>query len=236
MNYKQDDNSLSLCDIDEMLEPVTKIDFDNQHSDVLEKLHDNLGLIAHLVGLRLNEQPKERRNEAMTKTENATPKLTLVEEDFRSFNALENVSEGYRPQIDPETRLILRELAYDLMGLSDALEHDENEIDPDTWFSAKVPFRVLCEVLQDVFPPIADKARILGDKPMAEPAKPQPTVTYRYRPGDFTRALREGLRHENIIDDIEVVMYGLLFHRDNDSVIMAKDLLFDLVNALDASE
>lgn len=236
MNHKQYDNSLSLWDIDELLEPVTQIDFDNQNKFLLWHLHGELELITHLVEMHLSDETTERRNEAMTNTENATPKLTLVEEDFGSFNALENVSEGYRPQIDPETRRILRELAYDLMGLSDALEHEEYGINPDTWFSAKVPFSVLCEVLQDVFPPIADKARILGEKPMAEQANLQPRNSYLYRPGDFTRALREGLRHENIVDDIEEIMFGLLFHRDDDSVVMARDLLFDLVRAVDKAE
>ena len=85
--------SLFFCDIDEMLKPVTEIDFDSQHPDVLEHLQDQLGLIAHLVGLHIDDQTAERRNEAMTNTENAIPTLTLQEEDFGSYNALENSPE-----------------------------------------------------------------------------------------------------------------------------------------------
>lgn len=227
--------NMSFDDIDEMLKPVTEIDLSNQHSDALEHLQDQLGLIAHLVGIHIDEKTADRRTETMnTNTENAIPTLTLQEEDFGSYNALENVPEDYRPQIDPVTRQIFRELAYDLMALGDGIKIENGS--PDLWFSAQVPCNVLCEVLQDVFPPIADRARILGDKPMEEPASPQAPVTYRYRPGDFTRALREGLRHENIVDDIEEIMFGLLFHRDDHSHDMARDLLADLVNALDKTE
>jgi hypothetical protein len=46
---------LSIDDIDEILEPLTKIRLDNLHPQVLEHLRDELGLIAHLVGLRLKQ-------------------------------------------------------------------------------------------------------------------------------------------------------------------------------------
>lgn len=56
MSQNNHDEPLSFDEIDEILEPVTKIRLDNLHPDVLEHLVDQLGLIAHLVGLRIDEQ------------------------------------------------------------------------------------------------------------------------------------------------------------------------------------
>jgi hypothetical protein len=48
------------------------------------------------------------------------------------------------------------------------------------------------------------------------PLHPTPTTTYRYKAGDITRALAEGLKHEGIAADIEQVLHDVLFFpRDN---------------------
>lgn len=47
---------LSFNDIDDILEPVLKIRLDNLHPAVLEYLIDQLGLISHMAGLRIEPQ------------------------------------------------------------------------------------------------------------------------------------------------------------------------------------
>lgn len=47
---------LSIDDIDEMLKPVTEIRLDNLHPFVIEHLIDQLGLIAHVAALRIEEE------------------------------------------------------------------------------------------------------------------------------------------------------------------------------------
>ncbi len=58
MNQRPDnyEEPLSLDDIDEMLKPVTEIRLDNLHPFVLEHLIDQLGLISHMAGLRIEPQ------------------------------------------------------------------------------------------------------------------------------------------------------------------------------------
>lgn len=164
--------------------------------------------------------------------------LTYSPEDFDSFNAIMRAPASYSTKIDLRTRLILKGLLNDLMGARDAIT---NMAEPDDWFSIQVPISVLSGLI-DGNPPVqlaeawCKQLNNAEETPMEEPIKPQGPITYRYRPGDFTRALREGLRHENIVDDIEEIMYGLLFHRDDHSHDMARDLLADLVNALDKAE
>lgn len=53
MTSDNHDESLSIDDIDDILEPVVKIRLDNLHQDVLEHLIDQLGLIAHVAALRI---------------------------------------------------------------------------------------------------------------------------------------------------------------------------------------
>lgn len=241
MTTEHQNENLSFDAIDEMLKPVTEIDFDNQHSDLLWHLHGQLESVSELVELRLNDQTTARSTARMTsETVNtqSIPELTLSPEDFESFNAVMRAPASYRTQIDLRTRLILKGLLNDLVGARDAIT---NIAEPDDWFSIQVPISVLTGLINGT-PPVklaeSWEKRLNGteETPVQEPIKPQAQVTYRYRPGDFTRALREGLQHENIVEDIEAIMYGLLFHRDDDSVILARELLFDLVNALDARE
>lgn len=47
---------LSFDDIDQILKPVTEIRLDNLPPAVLEHLVDQLGLIAHVAALRLNDK------------------------------------------------------------------------------------------------------------------------------------------------------------------------------------
>ncbi|MBY5963767.1 hypothetical protein [Marinobacter nauticus] len=56
MSTDNHDEPLSFDDIDEILRPVTEIRLDNLPPDVLEHLVEQLGLIAHIVGLRINSQ------------------------------------------------------------------------------------------------------------------------------------------------------------------------------------
>lgn len=60
---------------------------------------------------------------------------------------------------------------------------------------------------------------------------PAPAVTFRYRAGDITRALAEGLRHEQVADDVETVLYDLLFIADQHTIDSARELLADLLEA-----
>lgn len=60
---------------------------------------------------------------------------------------------------------------------------------------------------------------------------PAPSVTFRYRAGDITRALAEGLRHEQVADDVETVVYDLLFIADQHTIDSARELLADLLEA-----
>ncbi|ERS81609.1 hypothetical protein Q672_09880 [Marinobacter sp. EVN1] len=45
---------------------------------------------------------------------------------------------------------------------------------------------------------------------------PTPTTIYRYKAGDITRALAEGLKHESIAADIEKVLHDVLFFPEHD--------------------
>lgn len=56
MSSDKHDEPLSIDDIDEMLKPVTEIRLDNLHPEVLKHLIDQLGLIAHIAGLRVRSQ------------------------------------------------------------------------------------------------------------------------------------------------------------------------------------
>ncbi|MEC9388078.1 MAG: hypothetical protein VX393_17125 [Pseudomonadota bacterium] len=49
------------------------------------------------------------------------------------------------------------------------------------------------------------------------PLHPTPTTTYRYKAGDITRALAEGLKHEGIAADIEQVLHDVLFFPEHDA-------------------
>lgn len=60
---------------------------------------------------------------------------------------------------------------------------------------------------------------------------PAPAVTFRYRAGDITRALAEGLRHETVADDVEAVLSALLFSADEHAIDSARELLADLLEA-----
>ena len=43
------------------------------------------------------------------------------------------------------------------------------------------------------------------------------TTVYRYKAGDITRALAEGLKHEGIAADIEKVLHDVLFFPEHDA-------------------
>ena len=64
---------------------------------------------------------------------------------------------------------------------------------------------------------------------------PAPSITFRYRAGDITRALAEGLRHEAVADDVEAVLSGLLFSPDEHAIDSARELLADLLEAYRAT-
>lgn len=66
---------------------------------------------------------------------------------------------------------------------------------------------------------------------------PTPTTTYRYKAGDITRALAEGLKHEGIAADIEKVLHDVLFFPEHDAdeqygaLCAASDVLYNLLHA-----
>lgn len=61
------------------------------------------------------------------------------------------------------------------------------------------------------------------------------TTVYRYKAGDITRALAEGLRHEAVADDVEAVLSGLLFSSDEHAIDSTRELLADLLEAYRAT-
>jgi len=61
-------------------------------------------------------------------------------------------------------------------------------------------------------------------------------VTYRYKPGDIGSALAEGLRHEVIAGDIEQALHDLLFVCESEDVLAAREMLSQLLNALEQSK
>ncbi|WP_199451663.1 hypothetical protein [Marinobacter sp. bablab_jr008] len=69
------------------------------------------------------------------------------------------------------------------------------------------------------------------------PLHPTPTTTYRYRAGDITRALAEGLKHEGIAADIEQVLHDVLFFPEHDAseqygaLCAASYVLYNLLHA-----
>ena len=48
------------------------------------------------------------------------------------------------------------------------------------------------------------------------PLNPKPSINYRYKRGDITRALAEGLKHEVVAADIEQVLHDVLFFPEHD--------------------
>ncbi|WP_373190478.1 hypothetical protein [Halomonas sp.] len=64
---------------------------------------------------------------------------------------------------------------------------------------------------------------------------PTPAPAFRYKAGDITRALAEGLRHEAVADDVEAVLSGLLFSPDEHAIDSARELLADLLEAYRAT-
>jgi len=60
---------------------------------------------------------------------------------------------------------------------------------------------------------------------------PTPAPVFRYKAGDITRALAEGLRHEAVADDVEAVLSGLLFSPDEHAIDSARLMLADLLEA-----
>jgi len=59
----------------------------------------------------------------------------------------------------------------------------------------------------------------------------RPDFYFKYKDGDISRALAEGLRHKVVATDIEHALFALLFERDDNSHDMARDLLADLLHA-----
>lgn len=58
-----------------------------------------------------------------------------------------------------------------------------------------------------------------------------PSIAFRYKQGDITRALLEGLRHEQVAADVEDVLSALLFSADDHAISNARDMLADLLAA-----
>jgi hypothetical protein len=54
----------------------------------------------------------------------------------------------------------------------------------------------------------------------------------RYQAGDLARALNEGLRHEEIAEDIEMALYDLLFIGGEEDVLVAREMLANLMHTL----
>lgn len=52
---------------------------------------------------------------------------------------------------------------------------------------------------------------------------PAPSIAFRYKQGDITRALLEGLRHEQVTADVEDVLSALLFSADDHAISNARD-------------
>lgn len=150
MNHKQYDNSLSLCDIDEMLKPFSEIDLSNQHSDALEHLQDQLGLIAHLVGLHIDKKETNRRAQPMSSNVLKMPKLKPRLEDFSSFNAVRSNPGNWTPRIDPDTYKILEAVLADLRGNHDFIT-DPIET-PESWFTLSVPISILAALVEGLKP------------------------------------------------------------------------------------
>lgn len=72
--------------------------------------------------------------------------------------------------------------------------------------------------------------------PKVTPLHPTPAPAFRYNRGDITRALLEGLRHEEIVADVESVLADLLFlpadEQDHDAAVSAaRETLFTLLEA-----
>jgi len=69
------------------------------------------------------------------------------------------------------------------------------------------------------------------------PLHPTPTTTYRYKAGDITRALAEGLKHEGMAADIEQVLHDVLFFPEHDAseqygaLCAASYVLYNLLHA-----
>jgi hypothetical protein len=64
-------------------------------------------------------------------------------------------------------------------------------------------------------------------------------ATDRYKHGDITRALAEGLKHERIAADIEQVLHDVLFfpeqeHERYGALVAANHVLHNLLNAMPA--
>lgn len=69
------------------------------------------------------------------------------------------------------------------------------------------------------------------------PLHPPQASELRYRQGDITRALLEGLKHEGIAADIEQVLHDVLFfpdadHERYDTLCAASNVLHNLLFAL----
>ncbi len=69
------------------------------------------------------------------------------------------------------------------------------------------------------------------------PLHPTPTTIYRYKAGDITRALVEGLKHEGIAADIEKVLHDVLFFPEHDpdeqygALCAASNVIYNLLHA-----
>lgn len=60
-------------------------------------------------------------------------------------------------------------------------------------------------------------------------------TTYRYQTGNITRALGEGLKHEQIATKIEQALEHLIFVAGSEDIQAARELLSDLLDALKES-
>lgn len=57
-------------------------------------------------------------------------------------------------------------------------------------------------------------------------------VVFKYKHGDLCQALRLALEDEDISEEIEETLAGLLFHRTDDDTDSTRELLSDMLAAL----
>lgn len=239
MSQQHQHNPMSFDDINQRLRPVAEIDLNNLEPEVLAHLRDQLGLLAHQTGLRIDDQITERRATTMSANIRSIPGLNYCAEDFGSFNTAMSAPASHRVEIDLRTRLILKALLNDFMAAREIITSLTDDV--DALCSIQVPISVLAGLVEGHSPlqlatACQKKAYNEESEPAEEPLSLHAADSDNYQPGDFVRALREGLKHENLIDEIESMMVGLLFHRGENSTHVARNLLFDLLSALDAPQ